>query len=61
MIPLLLVLIVVTVALVCYLVAEIVVLNRELRSYREAEIDDMNARDQWANRYEHEQGQGEAA
>ena len=39
MIPLLLVLIVVAVALVCYLAAEIVVLNRELRQFRQAEME----------------------
>jgi len=56
MIALLLVLIVLAVALVCHLSMEIVTLNQELRQFRQAEEDDMNARESWANRIEHEQG-----
>lgn len=52
MIPLLLVLIVLAVALVCYLATEIVELNQELRRYRQSDIDDMNKLDEWASKLE---------
>ena len=53
MIGVLLVLLVLAVALVCYLATEIVALNHELRQRRQADIDDMNQLDAWATEQEH--------
>lgn len=53
MIPLLLVLIVLAVALCAFLSVEVFLLHTDLRHYRQAEIDELNALDEWANRYEH--------
>ena len=54
MIPILLTLIVLAVALVCFLAMQVFLLHMDLRHYRQAEIDELNALDEWANRYEHE-------
>ena len=53
MIAVLLVLLVLAVALVCYLSTEIVALNHELRQLRQADINDMNQLDAWATEQEH--------
>ena len=52
MIGVLLVLLVLAVALVCYLATEIVALNHELRQLRQADIDDMNQLDAWVTQQE---------
>lgn len=57
MIPLLLVLIVLSVALVSFLAMQVLTLHLELQAYRQAEIDDLNARDAWAAKFnEQEEG-----
>lgn len=56
MIPLLLVLIVLAVSLVCFLSMEVFLLHMDLRRYRQAEIDELNALDAWATDYERNQG-----
>jgi hypothetical protein len=53
MIAVLLSLLVLAVALVCYLATEIVALNQELRQIRQADIDDMNQLDAWVTQQEH--------
>ena len=53
MIAVLLVLLVLAVALVCYLSTEIVALNHELRQLRQADIEDMNQLDAWVTQQEH--------
>ena len=53
MIAVLLVLLVLAVALVCYLSTEIVALNHELRQLRQADINDMNQLDAWVTQQEH--------
>jgi len=58
MIAVLLVLLVLAVALVCYLAGEIVELSRELRTLRQADADDMNRLDAWATLKELEQIDG---
>ena len=53
MIAVLLVLLVLAVALVCYLATEIVALNQELRTLRQADAADMDQLDVWATEQEH--------
>ena len=53
MIAVLLSLLVLAVALVCYLATEIVALNQELRQIRQANIDEMDQLDAWATEQEH--------
>jgi len=53
MIAVLLSLLVLAVALVCYLATEIVALNQELRQIRQADIDEMDQLDAWATEQEH--------
>ena len=53
MIAVLLVLLIFSVALACYLATEIVALNHELRQIRQADIDDMDQLDVWATEQEH--------
>ncbi len=57
MIAVLLVLLVLTVTLVCYLATEIVTLNQELRQIRHEDIENMNQLDAWVTRHE-QQGRG---
>ena len=52
MIGVLLVLLVLAVALVCYLATEIVALNHELRQRRQADIEDMTQLDAWVTQQE---------
>jgi len=53
MIAVLLSLLVLALALVCYLATEIVALNQELRQIRQADIDEMDQLDAWATEQEH--------
>ena len=53
MIAVLLSLLVLALALVCYLATEIVALNHELRQIRQADIDEMDQLDAWATEQEH--------
>ena len=53
MIAVVLVLLVLTVALVCYLATEIVALNHELRQIQQADSDDMDQLDAWVTQQEH--------
>lgn len=53
MIAVLLVLLIFSVALACYLATEIVALNHELRQIRQADIEDMNQLDAWSTEQEH--------
>ncbi len=57
MIAVLLVLLVLTVTLVCYLATEIVTLNQELRQIRHEDTENMNQLDAWVTRHE-QQGRG---